>query len=112
MGGSLLYTPSHGQIRLPGTFVAPWQWGWFLISSAFSVLAPPLAIALRFGAWMGLYSMVAVFVMASIWAADCPGTGPYCDRYFIVLDRTNRQSQAIYPHWYWLRPDSRFFNHS
>jgi hypothetical protein len=35
VGGSLLYSPEQGQIRLPGTFVAPWQWGWFLISSAF-----------------------------------------------------------------------------
>ncbi|MEO0770837.1 MAG: hypothetical protein AAFY72_15695, partial [Cyanobacteria bacterium J06649_4] len=35
VGGSLLYAPSVGQIRLPGTFVAPWQWGWFLISASF-----------------------------------------------------------------------------
>jgi hypothetical protein len=35
VGGALLYSPDQGQIRLPGTFVAPWQWGWFLISSAF-----------------------------------------------------------------------------
>ncbi|NJR50949.1 MAG: hypothetical protein HC780_16585 [Leptolyngbyaceae cyanobacterium CSU_1_3] len=35
VGGSLLYAPEQGVIRLPGTFVAPWQWGWFLISSAF-----------------------------------------------------------------------------
>ncbi len=34
-GGSLLYSPSQGAIRLPGTFVAPWQWAWFLISSTF-----------------------------------------------------------------------------
>lgn len=35
VGGALLYTPSQGVIRLPGTFVAPWQWGWFLISASF-----------------------------------------------------------------------------
>ncbi|MDA0673499.1 MAG: hormogonium polysaccharide biosynthesis protein HpsL [Cyanobacteria bacterium] len=35
VGGALLYSPDQGQVRLPGTFVAPWQWGWFLISSAF-----------------------------------------------------------------------------
>ncbi|MBW4539389.1 MAG: hormogonium polysaccharide biosynthesis protein HpsL [Myxacorys chilensis ATA2-1-KO14] len=35
VGGSLLYSEEQGVIRLPGTFVAPWQWGWFLISSAF-----------------------------------------------------------------------------
>ncbi|NJL82458.1 MAG: hypothetical protein HC890_04900, partial [Chloroflexaceae bacterium] len=31
-GGALLFSPSHGQIRLPGTFVSPWHWAWYLIS--------------------------------------------------------------------------------
>jgi hypothetical protein len=35
IGGSLVYSPEEGVIRLPGTFVAPWQWAWFLISSTF-----------------------------------------------------------------------------
>ncbi|TVQ44602.1 MAG: hypothetical protein EA365_09840 [Gloeocapsa sp. DLM2.Bin57] len=35
VGGSLLYNPEWGLIRLPGTFVAPWQWGWFLIANSF-----------------------------------------------------------------------------
>lgn len=35
VGGSLLYRPEWGLIRLPGTFVAPWQWGWFLIANTF-----------------------------------------------------------------------------
>ncbi|MBE9223200.1 hypothetical protein IQ215_10880 [Cyanobacterium stanieri LEGE 03274] len=35
IGGALLYYPDWNLIRLPGTFVAPWQWGWFLISSIF-----------------------------------------------------------------------------
>jgi len=35
VGGSLLYNPKWGLIRLPGTFVSPWQWGWFLIASIF-----------------------------------------------------------------------------
>ncbi|MER3475584.1 MAG: hypothetical protein C4287_02105 [Leptolyngbya sp. ERB_1_2] len=39
VGGSLLYTPEQGVIRLPGTFVAPWQWGWYLISSTFTCFA-------------------------------------------------------------------------
>lgn len=39
VGGALLYTPEQGVIRLPGTFVAPWQWGWYLISSAFTTFA-------------------------------------------------------------------------
>ncbi|MGK7891697.1 MAG: hormogonium polysaccharide biosynthesis protein HpsL [Leptolyngbyaceae cyanobacterium] len=39
VGGALLYTPSQGVIRLPGTFVAPWQWGWFMISGSFMAFA-------------------------------------------------------------------------
>ncbi|RMF28231.1 MAG: hypothetical protein D6756_00550, partial [Cyanobacteria bacterium J083] len=39
VGGSLLYNPARNLLRLPGTFVAPWQWGWFLISSAFFTAA-------------------------------------------------------------------------
>ena len=39
VGGSLLYSPEQGVIRLPGTFVAPWQWGWYLISCAFFTFA-------------------------------------------------------------------------
>ena len=35
VGGSLLYNPNLALIRLPGTFVAPWQWGWFLIAASF-----------------------------------------------------------------------------
>ncbi len=35
VGGSLLYNPDLDLIRLPGTFVAPWQWAWFLIAGAF-----------------------------------------------------------------------------
>ncbi|MEM7553790.1 MAG: hormogonium polysaccharide biosynthesis protein HpsL [Cyanobacteria bacterium P01_A01_bin.84] len=39
IGGSLVFSPSQGMIRLPGTFVAPWQWAWFLISSTFFTFA-------------------------------------------------------------------------
>ena len=34
-GGSLLYNPELGLIRLPGTFASPWHWAWFLIASIF-----------------------------------------------------------------------------
>ena len=64
VGGSLLYTPSQGQIRLPGTFVAPWQWGWFLISSAFFSFGTAFSDRSPFWRMMGLYSLSAVFVMA------------------------------------------------
>jgi hypothetical protein len=39
VGGSLLYNPAKQLISLPGTFVAPWQWAWFLISSSFFTAA-------------------------------------------------------------------------
>jgi hypothetical protein len=64
VGGALLYSPQHNQIRLPGTFVAPWQWGWFLISAGF------LAFACAFNdpqaRWrtMGLAALGSVFVMS------------------------------------------------
>ena len=64
VGGALLYTPELGQIRLPGTFVAPWQWGWFLISSAFFAFGT--AFSDRSPLWriIGLISMAMVFVMS------------------------------------------------
>lgn len=34
VGGSLIYSPEVNMIRLPGTFVSPWHWAWFLVSSA------------------------------------------------------------------------------
>ncbi|MFO8040116.1 MAG: hypothetical protein R6U67_11785 [Sodalinema sp.] len=43
VGGALLYTPSHNAIHLPGTFVSPWQWTWFLIANTFLMLASALA---------------------------------------------------------------------
>jgi hypothetical protein len=66
VGGSLLYSPSQGVIRLPGTFVAPWQWGWFLIASAF--IAFPTAFNDPKPIWriLGLVGLGAVFVMAVV----------------------------------------------
>ncbi|MGB3493101.1 MAG: hormogonium polysaccharide biosynthesis protein HpsL [Elainellaceae cyanobacterium] len=64
VGGSLLYSPEQGQIRLPGTFVAPWQWGWFLISSAFLAFACAFNDPLIRWRTVGLSAMAAVFIMA------------------------------------------------
>jgi hypothetical protein len=66
VGGSLLYSPSQGQIRLPGTFNAPWQWGWFLISSGFFAFGT--AFSDRSPIWriVGLASLAAVGVMAVV----------------------------------------------
>ncbi|HEY9620945.1 MAG TPA: hormogonium polysaccharide biosynthesis protein HpsL [Crinalium sp.] len=64
VGGSLLYSPEFGQIRLPGTFVAPWQWGWFLISSGFLAFAPAFNDPKPYWRTLGLASMAAVVVMS------------------------------------------------
>ena len=64
VGGSLLYSPEQGVIRLPGTFVAPWQWGWYLITSAFTSFAT--AFCDRKWIWriIGMVAMALNFLMA------------------------------------------------
>ncbi|MEM6451572.1 MAG: hormogonium polysaccharide biosynthesis protein HpsL [Cyanobacteria bacterium P01_D01_bin.105] len=66
VGGSLLYAPSQGQIRLPGTFVAPWQWGWFLISGAFFSFGTTFSDKSPVWRAVGLISLIAVIIMALI----------------------------------------------
>ncbi len=66
VGGSLLYSPAVDQIRLPGTFVAPWQWGWFLISAAFFSFGTTFSDKSPFWRAVGLVSLVAVFTMAVV----------------------------------------------
>jgi hypothetical protein len=65
-GGSLVYSPSEGMIRLPGTFVAPWQWAWFLISSTFFAFATGFSDPSILWRGIGLGSMALVFVNAVI----------------------------------------------
>lgn len=64
VGGALLYSPEHGQIRLPGTFVAPWQWGWFLISSGFLSFAAAFSDPSFIWRNVGLSSMAATFILS------------------------------------------------
>jgi hypothetical protein len=64
VGGAVLYSPQHGQIRLPGTFVAPWQWGWFLISSGFLAFATAFNDPKARWRTLGLASLAAVFIMS------------------------------------------------
>ena len=65
-GGSLVYSPSQGMIRLPGTFVAPWQWAWFLISSTFFTFGTGFGDPSIFWRLVGLGSLATVFVNAVI----------------------------------------------
>jgi Cell cycle protein len=66
VGGSLLYSPSQGQIRLPGTFVAPWQWGWYLISGAFLAFSSAFNDPKPLWRLLGLLALVGLGVMAMV----------------------------------------------
>jgi hypothetical protein len=66
VGGSLLYNPERGLIRLPGTFVAPWQWAWFLIANSFFVYGASLSDPSRRWrslGWLGLGIILATTII-------------------------------------------------
>ncbi|MGK7929822.1 MAG: hormogonium polysaccharide biosynthesis protein HpsL [Microcystaceae cyanobacterium] len=66
VGGSLLYSPSQNQIRLPGTFVSPWHWGWFLLANSaicFSVAFGDSSLLWR---GVGLGGIALVFMNAVV----------------------------------------------
>jgi uncharacterized membrane protein len=65
-GGSLLYSPSQNMIRLPGTFVAPWQWAWFLISSTFFAFAAGFTDPKWIWRILGLGALATVLINAVI----------------------------------------------
>lgn len=66
VGGSLLYNPARDLIRLPGTFVSPWQWGWFLISSSFITYGATLSDPSRSWRIVGGVGMATVLATAVI----------------------------------------------
>ncbi|MGB6166785.1 MAG: hormogonium polysaccharide biosynthesis protein HpsL [Geitlerinemataceae cyanobacterium] len=66
VGGSLLYSPSQGVIRLPGTFVAPWQWAWFLIGNAFFTFASAFGDPSLRWQFVSFVAMALVFLNAVI----------------------------------------------
>ncbi|MEA5552370.1 hormogonium polysaccharide biosynthesis protein HpsL [Anabaena cylindrica UHCC 0172] len=66
VGGALLYTPEQGVIRLPGTFVAPWQWSWFLISSTFFTFATSFSDRSIIWRIIGLVTLALVFMNAVV----------------------------------------------
>jgi hypothetical protein len=66
VGGALLYTPEQGVIRLPGTFVAPWQWAWFLISGTFFCFATTFSDKSIIWRVISLLALVLVFANAVI----------------------------------------------
>ncbi|UNU24847.1 hormogonium polysaccharide biosynthesis protein HpsL [Microcoleus vaginatus] len=66
VGGSLVFSPEVKFVRLPGTFVAPWQWAWFLISNAFLTFASAFCDPSFWWRLIGLFGMALVFANAVI----------------------------------------------
>lgn len=66
VGGSLVFSPEVGMIRLPGTFVSPWHWAWFLIANAFLTFATAFSDPSPLWRMSGLVGMAGVFVNAVI----------------------------------------------
>ncbi len=61
VGGALGYYPAENFIRLPGTFVSPWHWAWFLISSSFFSFAAAFSdpkVSWRTTGWLSLSLVV------------------------------------------------------
>lgn len=66
VGGALTYSPSHGQIRLPGPFVSPWHWAWFMISNAALTFATAFCDTAFLWRLSGMAGMGLVFICAVI----------------------------------------------
>ena len=66
VGGSLVYSPSQGMIRLPGTFVSPWHWAWFLIANSALAFISAFCDPALFWRTSGLVGMALILVNAAI----------------------------------------------
>ncbi len=66
VGGSLLFNPGKNLIRLPGTFVAPWQWAWFLITSSFITYGISLSDPSRLWKFLSFAAMGTVLIATLI----------------------------------------------
>jgi hypothetical protein len=66
VGGALLYSPEYGQIRLPGTFVSPWHWAWFLIANSAITFTVAFCDPKFFWRMAGLAGIAIVWVNAVI----------------------------------------------
>jgi hypothetical protein len=76
VGGSLLYNPTFlpNQYfqRLPGTFVSPWQWAWFLVSGSFITYATSFSDSSpiwRIIGWIGMFFVLGAALISGQWTA-------------------------------------------
>ena len=66
VGGSVLFNPGRNLIRLPGTFVAPWQWAWFLIASSCISYGVSLSEPSRLWKDIAIATIIAVLIATVI----------------------------------------------
>jgi len=66
IGGALTFSPSQGQIRLPGTFPSPWHWAWFLIANGALTFTVAFNDPVLWWRLAGLGGMGLVFVNSFI----------------------------------------------
>lgn len=66
VGGALGYLPAENFIRLPGTFVAPWHWAWFLVSSTFFCFATSFSDPKLRWRFTGLVTLALVILNAIV----------------------------------------------
>lgn len=76
VGGSLLYNPTFQPAqyfqRLPGTFVSPWQWSWFLVSGSFLTYATSFSDPARIWriiGYVGMIFAVGAAIISGQWTA-------------------------------------------
>lgn len=100
VGGSLVYSPSQNMIRLPGTFVAPWQWGWFLISNTFFTFATAFFDRNLIWRLLGFGGLVAVLASAVISGQRIAFA--LVPLFIVVLILALLATRLI--HWFWIIP--------
>jgi hypothetical protein len=66
VGGSLIYSPEVGMIRLPGTFVSPWHWGWFLVANTVICYTSAFNETSKKWRFAGLVGLALVFINAVV----------------------------------------------
>ncbi|MDJ0633021.1 MAG: hypothetical protein QNJ34_07510 [Xenococcaceae cyanobacterium MO_188.B29] len=94
VGGSLLYNPQIKLISLPGTFVAPWQWAWFLIANSFFTAAATAYESSRLWRILGFIS-IALVIFATAISGQTTATLLVPIILFVLLWATERNNKWL-----------------